>query len=513
MAQTPSTSVNHTGDGTTVLYDFPFPYQELDEVFVSVDGVLRSFVLAAGATNTLQLAVAPVRNAKIVIYRSTEAYTPKHQFVGGVPFLPRYVDENNKQMVYALQEGLADFDAVRDTAQEALDGVAAAEAAAAAAQAAAEAAAGTSNRALRVAATDPVIAPVPTVVDRAGKLLGFDATGEPVAVENRDEALYLGYTEADANLQAQINGTNPPMGSAFSEISWHGQVILNSVNIPQDKNAWSFGPTMTVAPGQVVTIGEGSVWTIAESNQSVPQMVFDEYVTGTDARLDNLEVNYTTNAVFTPFKTATETALAMKANKPLNGLDAALLGDSITAWGLYIPSMVAHTGLNVIKNVGVPGATMSMVLAQATAGNVGAAKVVNIWAGINDYFQGTALGTIADAQSGGTNTFYKHVWQVLDTVMTLNPTAKVFLIAPMQSTYNPGGFAYPAANTSGVTLDQYRIAMRTVAERLGASFIDMLAKSHFTKYNMALYTDDSIHPNTVGGAVAGKSLGILLNAG
>lgn len=69
--------------------------------------------------------------------------------------------------------------------------------------------------------------------------------------------------DGDASLQDQLNGTNPPMGSAFSVISWHDQSVTNSINIPDDKNAWSFGPTITIEPGQVVTIGDGSFWTIA----------------------------------------------------------------------------------------------------------------------------------------------------------------------------------------------------------------------------------------------------------
>ena len=69
--------------------------------------------------------------------------------------------------------------------------------------------------------------------------------------------------DADINLQEQLNGTNPPMGSAFSEISWHGQLIANSIAIPDNVNAWSFGPTMTIGVGQVVVIGEDSFWTIA----------------------------------------------------------------------------------------------------------------------------------------------------------------------------------------------------------------------------------------------------------
>lgn len=72
-----------------------------------------------------------------------------------------------------------------------------------------------------------------------------------------------GYTEADANLQAQLTGNVPLEASAFSPISWHDQSIDNSVVIPNNKNAWSFGPIMTISPGQSVTIGTGSFWTIA----------------------------------------------------------------------------------------------------------------------------------------------------------------------------------------------------------------------------------------------------------
>lgn len=67
----------------------------------------------------------------------------------------------------------------------------------------------------------------------------------------------------DESLQDQLNGTNPPMGSAFSVISWHGQHVTNSIVIPDDVNAWSFGPVMTIDVGQVVTIGDGSFWTVA----------------------------------------------------------------------------------------------------------------------------------------------------------------------------------------------------------------------------------------------------------
>lgn len=89
-------------------------------------------------------------------------------------------------------------------------------------------------------------------------------TGPTEAVrKDQLDAEIAARTSADESLQEQLNGTNPPMGSAFSEISWHGQHITNSIVIPDNVNAWSFGPVMTVDVGQSVTVGSGSFWTIA----------------------------------------------------------------------------------------------------------------------------------------------------------------------------------------------------------------------------------------------------------
>lgn len=78
-----------------------------------------------------------------------------------------------------------------------------------------------------------------------------------------DAAVTQGYQSADANIQAQLTGEVPLEASAFSPISWHSQSINNSVEIPNNVNAWSFGPSMTISMGASVTIGEGSSWTIA----------------------------------------------------------------------------------------------------------------------------------------------------------------------------------------------------------------------------------------------------------
>lgn len=71
----------------------------------------------------------------------------------------------------------------------------------------------------------------------------------------------------DANLQSQLTGEVPLEASAFSVISWHKQSVDNSIVIPPGMNAWSFGPVVTVQPGQQITIPETSYWTIADGQQ------------------------------------------------------------------------------------------------------------------------------------------------------------------------------------------------------------------------------------------------------
>lgn len=80
---------------------------------------------------------------------------------------------------------------------------------------------------------------------------------------------YNGYTAADANIQAQLTGNVPLEASAFSPISWHDQIVETGVTIPENKNAWSFGPTISLATGVTVTVGSGSYWTIADGEVTV----------------------------------------------------------------------------------------------------------------------------------------------------------------------------------------------------------------------------------------------------
>ncbi|MEB5707360.1 phage tail fiber domain-containing protein [Pantoea anthophila] len=102
-----------------------------------------------------------------------------------------------------------------------------------------------------------------------------EVAAEATARKSADDALQasldaetLARQNADANIQDQLTGNVPLEASAFSPISWHAQEVSSSVTIPNNVNAWSFGPTVAIANGQSVTVGDGSFWTIADGLQS-----------------------------------------------------------------------------------------------------------------------------------------------------------------------------------------------------------------------------------------------------
>lgn len=106
-------------------------------------------------------------------------------------------------------------------------------------------------------------------LDAAGnKITGLPASQQPTDAVRKQELddEISARASADANLQSQLTGNVPLEASAFSVISWHDQSVDNSVSIPANKNAWSFGPTMTISPGQTVEVGSGSFWTVANGD-------------------------------------------------------------------------------------------------------------------------------------------------------------------------------------------------------------------------------------------------------
>tara|TARA_Y100001951_G_C11298065_1_gene277578 strand:+ start:29641 stop:30252 length:612 start_codon:yes stop_codon:yes gene_type:complete len=81
---------------------------------------------------------------------------------------------------------------------------------------------------------------------------------------SRENEIEDNYQASDASLQAQITEASPIAAAERPAIQWHSQIIENSMVIPDNVNAFSAGPVMTLADGVSITLGDNSVYTLLD---------------------------------------------------------------------------------------------------------------------------------------------------------------------------------------------------------------------------------------------------------
>lgn len=100
MAVTENT---YTGNGSTVLYSFTFPYLETTDIKVSLNGTPTTAYTLANAT-TIQFNSAPANGAAIRIYRVTDDTALAATFISGSAIRAADLNENFTQNLYVTQE-------------------------------------------------------------------------------------------------------------------------------------------------------------------------------------------------------------------------------------------------------------------------------------------------------------------------------------------------------------------------------------------------------------------------
>ena len=93
----------YTGNGSTVLYSFTFPYLETTDIKVSVNGTNTNAYTLANAT-TVQFNTAPASSAAIRIYRQTDDTALPATFYPGSAIRSSDLNENFTQNLYVTQE-------------------------------------------------------------------------------------------------------------------------------------------------------------------------------------------------------------------------------------------------------------------------------------------------------------------------------------------------------------------------------------------------------------------------
>lgn len=206
MAQYNAPESIHIGTGVETVFGFTWPYLQTTDIYVTLNGIGVPTQLVS--INQIVINPAPALGSIIRVYRDTPAQQPAYIFSGGVPFLPRYVDENNRQLLHALQEGLLAFDEVDQVSKEAL------ELANKAVGDSAEALANT-ERAIRTPLYEPPVPVLAPAAARAGKMLGFNDQGYPIATlpaSGSGAELALDLASSTPGKGADMIGHNTPGG-------------------------------------------------------------------------------------------------------------------------------------------------------------------------------------------------------------------------------------------------------------------------------------------------------------
>jgi hypothetical protein len=109
----------YTGDGTTVLFPFSFPYLEEDHVFVTLNGTLTTAFTFPNA-NTVEFNTAPAGGVAIRIFRETPIDEPEATIFAGSAIRASDLNRNNNQLLYVSQESNFEAESATTTANTAL---------------------------------------------------------------------------------------------------------------------------------------------------------------------------------------------------------------------------------------------------------------------------------------------------------------------------------------------------------------------------------------------------------
>ena len=97
------TSNSYTGNGSTVLFSFTFPYLDTADIKVSLNGVVTTAYTLANAT-TIQFNTAPANGVAIKIYRATSDSLAVAEFYPGSAIRSTDLNNNFTQNLYVTQE-------------------------------------------------------------------------------------------------------------------------------------------------------------------------------------------------------------------------------------------------------------------------------------------------------------------------------------------------------------------------------------------------------------------------
>lgn len=134
-------------------------------------------------------------------------------------------------------------------------------------------------------------------------------------------------------------------------------------------------------------------------------------------------------------------------------------------------------------------------------------NLVTLFAGTNDYYYGSEIGTIDDYISNtGINTIYGALRLYIDYFKEkgINGDLDIVLITPIQRFTE--GYSRNDANTKGYYLEDYVNAIKAVGAYESLKVIDLYNNGGIGSYNYTAMLKDGLHPNKQGYEIIARKL-------
>ena len=246
-----------TGNGSTTLYSFTFPYLEEDEIKVSLNGTPTTAYTLANAT-TVSFNTAPANGVAIRIYRQTDNTSTKSTFFAGSAIRAQDLNENFLQTLYVSQESDNIATSAEATANTALTNSATAISTANTASTNASAAVSTANTASANASA--AVSTANTASTNASSAVATANT----ASTNASTALTAA-TSAASDASTALSTANTALTNANAAVSTANTASTNASNAVSTANTASTNATNAVNTANTASTNASNAVTTANS--------------------------------------------------------------------------------------------------------------------------------------------------------------------------------------------------------------------------------------------------------
>jgi hypothetical protein len=321
MAVTQNT---YTGDGTTVLFSFTFPYLETTDIKVSLNGTITTAYTLANAT-TIQFNTAPANGAAIRIYRVTDDAALAAQFYPGSAIRSQDLNDNFTQNLYVTQESNRDATSAIATANSAL--TASASATSTSNTALSQSSTALSNSTAAVSTANTASANATTALSQSATAVTTANSSQATATSAAADAASAlsASATASSNASTALSQSNTALSNSSTALSQSSTALSNSASAVTTAGTASSNASTALSTANTA-ISTANAAASAVANAILYDTVANvAAIPGSPANNDAVEVTDSTG---------------IESFTPLSGIPSGYVGDS----GLSVRIVYTTTG-------------------------------------------------------------------------------------------------------------------------------------------------------------------------